>query len=66
MLHSIFDEAEGGVDDATDRVMPHCGAEVELPIAVVTVEPVPVVVVGVGARRDRDRVGRRVDGEIIE
>jgi hypothetical protein len=66
VLNSIFDEAESGIDDAANRVMPHCGSEVELPVAVVTVEPVPVVVVGVRARRDRDRVSRGVDGEIVE
>jgi hypothetical protein len=66
VANSIFDEAESRIDDAANRVMPHCGSEVELPVAVVTVEPIPVVVVGVRARRDRDRVGRGVDGEIVE
>src|SRR5271166_1195679 len=66
MLDAVYDQAEGRVDDAADGIVTHRGAEVEGAVALVAVEPVAVVVVGVAGRRCGDRVGRRVDGEVVE
>ncbi len=66
MLDAVYDEAEGCVDDAADGIVTHRRAEVEGSVALVAVEPVAVVVVGVAGRRRGDRVGRRVDGEVVE
>jgi hypothetical protein len=66
MLDPVFDQAEGGVDDAADGIVAHGGTEVKVAVALVAVEPVAVVVVGVGGRRRGDRIRGRMDGEVVE
>ena len=66
MLDTVEHEAERRVDDPTDRVVTHRGAEVELAVALVAVEPVAVVVVRIAGRRVGDRIRRRVDRVVVE
>ena len=66
VLDAVEHDAEGGVDDATHRVVAHGGAEVEVAVLLVAVEPVAVVVVRVAGGGVGDGIGTRVDRVVVE